>query len=1062
MKTNIFSRASLSLAILPFLVSALQAQFVPTAPRAVQADSQKVQGSTRKIGVGSLAPGTPVSFNFPMVWDDALANTLDVSSLNPAPISEKQRLSIKNGGKFYDKTGRRVRFVGVNITAGDAFPTNANADKIAAHLHKMGVNLVRFHHMDAPWATPNMFYVNGTPGAYYTAGQSTVPTSTVDPTSLARLDYFIDALKRNGIYSNLNLQVSREWTNANGFTEGATWASGKLMSYFHPLAITLQKQYARDLLTHTNPYTGTRLADDPAVAIVEMTNENSLFDGWWGNKSQLPASYQEILRQQWNVYLKQRYGNTATLSAAWTVSNFVNNGQFSGQSPWWTYNNPPAAFNLAIETPTGVAAPLGNTLHFSGIQAGSDVWHVQMGQSEVTWQAGQSYTVRFVAKSNGNRNIIVSNDRGSGSTPDYNSNGLYQTVPLTTGWQVFSYTFNATSTTSVTTNGRLTFNLGNQGTNDVYIADVSVTSSAGGNLLGGSESLESSTVALRGQTGDKAGVDFSKFLMDTEDRYVEAMRDLLKSEIGTRASITSSQSVFGGLAGLKRESGANTDFVDQHNYWQHPNFPGNAFDPSNYTIENYPLSGVSFGMGSLGGLTMYRANGKPFIVSEYDHPAPSEYAAEMIPMIFSYAAAQDWDGVVLFDAGNLVGNNRVTGFFDNTNHPSKLGLFPWAAAAFLRGDIKPSPALATLSLPDSEAARLKNTTDDYYHYYLAPGMNESYYFTHRNEVLFVNPTNTNLIPSGRFDGSTVDWIEEKLGVGSYTSSNESVTGQLNAPMGKAMHFSSIANGGVSTNVQFARPAISLESNKRYTVTFKARAGAARNLRVTAGYDLSPFTNYGLDSTVALGTGWQRYTLSFTAPTVITSHSRLSFVLGDATNDVYLADVTLREENGTSLGAPTLGFTGSVAATPALTWDRTTGIYRVNSPKSQALVGRIVAANLTAGRLTSTITSATNNFGVVTLTDMPRGGMLLTALSKSENQGLGWNAGRTFATNSWSTGPTQVYGLTGTITIAGAAGRTVYALSNTGARLATVSSTTSGSNLTFSISPAQQTMWYEIQ
>ena len=608
--------------------------------------------------------------------------------------------------------------------------------------------------------------------------------------------------------------------------------------------------------------------------------------------------------------------------------------------------------------------------------------------------------------------------------------------------------------------------MGNQGTNDVYIADVSVTSTVGNSLLGGSESVESGTVALRTESVDVAGIDFSKFLMDTEDRYIETMRDVLKSEIGTRASITSSQSSFGGVGGLKRESSANTDFVDAHNYWQHPNFPGSSFDPNNYTIENTPLSRLGYGLGSLGGLTMYRATGKPFMVSEYDHPAPSEYNAEMIPMIFSYASWQDWDGVVLFDAGSLVNQNHVTSFFDNTNHPSKMGQFPWAAAMFLRGDLKPSPAQVTLSLPDSEAAGYKNASqgNDYAHFYLAPGMSEDYYWTHRDYVSFVNATNTNKIASGRFDSSTTDWLQDMAAGASYSTSIESVTGQTDAPSGKAVHFAGINNAGAATNVQFARPSLDLKNNKRYTVTFKAKASAIRNFRVTSGYDSTPFTNYGLDSTVSLSTGWQRYSLSFTTPSsgVTAGHTRLSFVLGDSTSDIYLGDVTLKEENTVSEGSPTLGFNGAASTAPPLTWDRAFNVYRINTPKSQAVIGKINGASYTAGRLTTNITAATNNFGTVTLTDMPRGGMLLTALSKSENQGLVWNTTRTFASNAWTTGPTQVYGLTGTITIAGAAGRSVYSLSNTGQRLATISSSNSGSNLVFDIAPSQQTMWYEIQ
>ncbi len=35
------------------------------------------------------------------------------------------------------------------------------------------------------------------------------------------------------------------------------------------------------LCTRTNPYTGIKLADEPAVAVIQLQNEDSLL--WWGS-----------------------------------------------------------------------------------------------------------------------------------------------------------------------------------------------------------------------------------------------------------------------------------------------------------------------------------------------------------------------------------------------------------------------------------------------------------------------------------------------------------------------------------------------------------------------------------------------------------------------------------------------------------------------------------------------------------------------------------------------------------------------------------------------------------
>jgi len=51
-------------------------------------------------------------------------------------------------------------------------------------------------------------------------------------------------------------------------------------SFFDERLIELQKEYAQQLLGHLNPYTKLKYTDDPAVAIVEINNENSIDVGY--------------------------------------------------------------------------------------------------------------------------------------------------------------------------------------------------------------------------------------------------------------------------------------------------------------------------------------------------------------------------------------------------------------------------------------------------------------------------------------------------------------------------------------------------------------------------------------------------------------------------------------------------------------------------------------------------------------------------------------------------------------------------------------------------------------
>ncbi len=99
---------------------------------------------------------------------------------------------------------------------------------------------------------------------------------SLHPEALDRLDYFVDQLARRGIYTNLNLHVGRVHSRGLGLPQ-ADEGYDKMVSIFMPELIEAQKTYARALLTRTNPYRGMTYAEDYAVAIAEITNENSLF-----------------------------------------------------------------------------------------------------------------------------------------------------------------------------------------------------------------------------------------------------------------------------------------------------------------------------------------------------------------------------------------------------------------------------------------------------------------------------------------------------------------------------------------------------------------------------------------------------------------------------------------------------------------------------------------------------------------------------------------------------------------------------------------------------------------
>ena len=178
---------------------------------------------------------------------------------------------------------------------------------------KFGLNAVRFHFLDATWGMPRLID--------YESGDC----RNWNADALDRLDYFIARLKEQGIYADLNLLVGRRFGVGDGVDASVNqldWKTAHAVGFFHAPHMEAQKRYARQLLTHRNPYTKLTYAEDPAVALVEINNENGLIHTWLGGDfDALPEVFALDLRKQWNAWLAGRYAGTAALSKAWGARN---------------------------------------------------------------------------------------------------------------------------------------------------------------------------------------------------------------------------------------------------------------------------------------------------------------------------------------------------------------------------------------------------------------------------------------------------------------------------------------------------------------------------------------------------------------------------------------------------------------------------------------------------------------------------------------------------------------------------------------------------------------------
>jgi len=613
------------------------------------------------------------TFDFYLPWDDDANNITDLSYLNHKPAGSLGFVTTGSDGHLYVNSGaQRIKFLGVNFTSASCFPSNSDADKIAKRLAKFGVNLVRFHLMDASWGES---IIN------YSAGNS----RSLNPATLSKFDYFFKALKDNGIYANINMLAGRDFLSGDGLPssiDSMNWKDKQTPAMFDATMINLQKEFATALLTHINPYTGLSYANDPAVVFVEVCNEHGLIHAWHNAQMDvLPQEFKDELKNMWDSYLQNKYTNFSNLQNAWGISEplgsekLINRDFSSGVSPWVVEEHSPAIRTYAV-IPNGYAPGI-NSLDITVTNTSPTEWHVQLNQA-TSILAGHPYTLSFSAKASANTTIQVIIQEVNGDWTTYFS----RDINLTTNWQRFEFVFTVQEDQP---NARLNF---------AKMADEALTYSfadfsfrQGGTITGlksGETDFNSINIFMnddRTDRTDAAKKDWVDFLWQKEYDYWNEMNNHIKS-------ISNHFLTIGTVVGNSTPNIMNQfDVIDSHAYWQHPSFVVPWVGP--WWIRNSSLVKQQNG-ATIAGLGLKRVYGKPFSVTEYNHPAPNTFDAETYIFLSAYAAFQDWDAIYgyTYDDGTRTwAVNKQNSWFDISRDPNKIMSFIPAACMFRRGDI---------------------------------------------------------------------------------------------------------------------------------------------------------------------------------------------------------------------------------------------------------------------------------------------------------------------------------------------------------------------------------------
>ncbi len=260
---------------------------------------------------------------FPL--DAAQANDLERPSFLPRegwgdkPAGAKGWIRMEKDKLLLEKTGEPIKLWGTNPlkVQGDCDENYLRTS--AALMSKYGMNIARFHAFTKPnrknqWAHM-LKILDAQDGLKFDAGQ------------LGLLDHGVAEMKKNGIYTKFSVNYGWYPTDACwGRMINAEDAKALLVnqSFYHKHALMpdVQEMLIQchvNLLNHVNPHTGLRYADDPALAILELQNEENIFLQLHNHEAHLAKApaYQKRFYKKFADWLKTRYGSRDALAAAW-------------------------------------------------------------------------------------------------------------------------------------------------------------------------------------------------------------------------------------------------------------------------------------------------------------------------------------------------------------------------------------------------------------------------------------------------------------------------------------------------------------------------------------------------------------------------------------------------------------------------------------------------------------------------------------------------------------------------------------------------------------------------
>lgn len=315
------------------------------------------------------------------------------------------------GKDYVFQDGTPAKFWGVNIADQRPFSDSAQANYWAEYMAGYGINAVRFHKFTWNAIDPQL-------------------STNLQADKWQRLDYFSHTLAKAGIYYG--------WSHIYGHRVSPP-DSGRLLAYHEIKALNYPwahlngstsalVNFAEDLqdlsieltvnmLEHLNPHTGKRYADDLALTFIELQNEDNIFWGAIEASLRQAPTYRALLCKKFSLWLKDKYGDDATLRKAWN-----NEGLEAGETI--------AAENIYPHPNHG----LFSYYYEQALQQGRPVPRFMADRAAFLYGEQAKFYDRFAKaiRATGYKGIIIAScwQAGSGITHYYNLHADYLIGPI--------------------------------------------------------------------------------------------------------------------------------------------------------------------------------------------------------------------------------------------------------------------------------------------------------------------------------------------------------------------------------------------------------------------------------------------------------------------------------------------------------------------------------------------------------------------------------------------------------------------------------------------------------